>query len=203
MIRGAVAVAAAWAWVGAALAQPSGADLAQSLNAPVFVMPSASAGTPMIAVPETNPAYVPGLWKSFSFSAPVSSWAGAHGGLGASTTVTVWSSDTIRQRLHAMGVKDGDQVFGDKSRIYVFAAVHGQAVGMNLQGMQRAGLSADYSSAMIGDGQIGVGWRKGGFEADLGYVHRSVHIDNAPLGVSDGYADDMAALSFTFHPHWR
>lgn len=202
MIRGAIAAAAAWAWASAALAQPSGVDLAQSLNAVVFAPRSAPAAMPVIVVPESNPAFIPGTWKPFTFNAPTGSWGGARDALGASTTVTLWSADGIRQRLHAMGVKDGEDVFGGQGRIYVFAAVHGQAVGMNLQGLQRAGWSTDYSSALVGDGQIGVGWRKGGFEADFGYVHRSVHLENTPLGASDGYADDMAALSFTFHPHW-
>jgi hypothetical protein len=198
--------AAAWAWASAALAQPSGVDLAQSLNAVVFAQRSSPAPTPLLVLP-TSPStpLLPGNWKPFTFDPaydPPGGVSSGRGAIGASTTMTLWSADGIRQRLHAMGFKDGDEVFGDKGRIYVFAAVHGQAVGMNLQGLQRAGWSTDYSSALVGDGQIGVGWRKGGFEADLGYVHRSVHLQNTPLGVSDGYADDMAALSFTFHPHW-
>jgi hypothetical protein len=101
-----------------------------------------------------------------------------------------------------MGVKDGDAVFGGQGRIYLFAAVRGQAVGLNLKGLQRAGWSTDYSSALIGDGQVGVGWRKGGFEADLGYVRHSTKLAHVPVGVSDSYTDDMAAVSIAFHPRW-
>jgi hypothetical protein len=104
-----------------------------------------------------------------------------------------------------MGVEDGAAEFGRQGRFYLFAAVHGQAVGYNLQtqgGMHRAGWTTDESSALVGDGQIGLGWRKGGMEAALGYVHRGVHLKNVPFGMSDSYADDMGALSFTFHPRW-
>ena len=69
-------------------------------------------------------------------------------------------------------------------------------------GLQRDGWTSDTSSALVGDGQVVLGWRKGGVEADLGYVHRGVHIRNAPRGASDSYADDMAALSFTLRPNW-
>jgi len=68
-------------------------------------------------------------------------------------------------------------------------------------GLHRDGWSSDTASALVGDGQVGVGWRKGRVEADLGYVHRGVHIKDAPRGVSDSYADDMAAVSLTFRPH--
>ncbi|MGZ6003119.1 MAG: hypothetical protein ACXWK1_14545 [Caulobacteraceae bacterium] len=112
----------------------------------------------------------------------------------------------VQSRLRALGVKDGAAAYGDQGRFYLFAAVRGQAVGMNLvagaDGMHRDGWSQDAASALIGDGQVGLGWRKGGMEADLGYVHRGVHIRNAPRGVSDSYADDMAAVSFTLRPNW-
>jgi len=84
--------------------------------------------------------------------------------------------------------------------------VRGQAVGLNMTetggALRQAGWSTDTSSALVGDGQVGVGWRKGGMEATVGYVHRGIHVKNAPYGVSDSYGDDMAALSLTFHPHW-
>jgi hypothetical protein len=114
--------------------------------------------------------------------------------------------DLVQGRLRAMGVKDGAATYGDRGRFYLFAAVRGQAVGMNLVsvaggGLHRDGWSSDTSSALVGDGQLGIGWRKGGMEADFGYVHRGVHIQNAPRGASDSYADDMAAVSLTFRPH--
>jgi hypothetical protein len=113
--------------------------------------------------------------------------------------------DFLQGRLRAMGVKDGDATYGSQGRFYLFAAVKGQAVGMNLVagagGLHRDGWTSDSSSALIGDGQVGLGWRKGAMEADIGYVHRGMHIKDAPRGVSDSYANDMAAISFTFRPH--
>lgn len=110
----------------------------------------------------------------------------------------------LQGKLRDLGVKDGATAYGDRGRFYLFAAVHGQAVGMNLVagsgGLRRDGWSSDASSALVGDGQVGIGWRKGAVEADFGYVHRGVHIKNAPRGVSDSYADDMAAVSLTFRP---
>ena len=114
--------------------------------------------------------------------------------------------DVLQGKLRDLGVKDGAARYGDQGRFYLFAAVRGQAVGMNLVrgagGLHRDGWSSDAASALVGDGQAGIGWRKGGMEADLGYVHRGVHIRNAPHGMSDSYADDMAAVSLTFRPHW-
>jgi hypothetical protein len=131
--------------------------------------------------------------------------AGSSAEAGATLKITS-VKDAINDRLSAMGVKNGADAYRDESRIYLFAAVRGQAVGLNMQqtggSLRRAGWSTDQSSALVGDGQIGVGWRKGGMEATVGYVHRGVHVKNAPLGVTDSYADDMAALSLTFHPHF-
>jgi hypothetical protein len=112
----------------------------------------------------------------------------------------------IQDKLHAMGVKNG-ATYGDQGRWYVFAAVKGQAVGLNMMSngsgaLRQAGWSTDASSALVGDGQVGLGWRKGGMETTLGYVHRGVHVRNAPYGVSDSFSEDLAALSLTFHPNW-
>ncbi|MEI9892076.1 MAG: hypothetical protein WDN45_17860 [Caulobacteraceae bacterium] len=120
---------------------------------------------------------------------------------GAGGAVTLWSPGGLRQRLQAMGVADGDKVYGGQGRFYLFAAVHGEAVGWSLQGGHR-GWSTDSTSTLVGDGQVGVGWRKGGFEADMGYIHRSVHLLHAPLGGTDGYADETAAVSLTLRPRW-
>jgi hypothetical protein len=112
----------------------------------------------------------------------------------------------LQGKLRDLGVKDGAAQYGAQGRFYLFAAVHGQAVGLNLQtqggGLHRTGWSTDQTSALVGDGQVGVGWRKGGMEAAIGYVHRGVHLRNVPVGVSDSWADDMGALSFTFRPRW-
>ena len=125
--------------------------------------------------------------------------------LGGEVPVTT-VGDILQGKLRAMGVQDGATRYGREGRFYLFAAVHGQAVALNLQqeggALRRTGWSTDQTSALVGDGQVGVGWRKGGMEAALGYVHRGVHFKNVPIGMSDSYADDMAAVSFTFHPRW-
>jgi hypothetical protein len=186
-------------------------DLDQALNAAVFV-PQGSAGGPAAAPLVVWPAPAEpfstvssgagmGPGKPLAFAAAYPPFERAHQMPGGGAAVTLWSPDGVRQRLEALGFKDGDKTYGSQSRLYLFAAVHGTAVGLNLQGMQRSGWSTDHSSALVGDGQIGVGWRKGDFEADLGYVHRSVHLINAPLGATDGYGDDMGALSFAFRLH--
>ena len=128
-------------------------------------------------------------------------------GLRLSGEVPVGTVGNILQgKLRAMGVQDGATRYGREGRFYLFAAVHGQAVGLNLQseggGLHKTGWSTDQTSALVGDGQVGLGWRKGGMEAAVGYVHRGVHLKNVPVGMSDSYADDMAAVSFTFHPRW-
>ena len=189
MTRGWLAVAA-WVWASAALAQspapvlPPSPDLVQRLNSVVFV---------------DTPAPSPLDWRPVATPDPLTAAGRVQAG-GAGTRVTLWSPGGIRQRLEARGLKDGDAQFGKEGRVYLFAAVKGQAVGMNLRGLQRAGWSTDYSSALIGDGQVGGGWRKGGCEADLGYGRRSTHFAHVPLGVSDSYTDDMAAVSIAFHP---
>jgi hypothetical protein len=135
----------------------------------------------------------------------VASGGGSSAEIGATFKITS-VKDALQDRLHALGVKNGSQAYGNQGRLYLFAAVRGQAVGLNMTetggALRQAGWSTDASSALVGDGQVGVGWRKGGMEATVGYVHRGIHVKNAPYGVSDSYGDDMAALSLTFHPHW-
>jgi hypothetical protein len=205
MIRAAIA-ATAWTWASVALAQPLSPDLIQSLNAAVFVPKGSGPAAPATIVLPSAGALLLGGWGSFSFAKPSPSLGGGRAIPGGGATFTLWSAAGLRQRLEAMGVKDGDRTYGGQGRFYLFAAVHGQAVGLNLlnQGgaLQRAGWSTDTSSALVGDGQLGFGWRKGAVEADLGYVHRSIHFKHTPIGVTDGWADDMAAVSFTFRPRW-
>jgi hypothetical protein len=135
----------------------------------------------------------------------LASGGGSSAEVGATFKITSVKA-AIQDRLRALGVKNGADTYGNQGRLYLFAAVRGQAVGLNMTetggALRQAGWSTDQSSALVGDGQVGVGWRKGGMEATVGYVHRGIHVKNAPYGVSDSYADDMAALSLTFHPRW-
>ena len=107
------------------------------------------------------------------------------------------------QRLKAMGVQDGAS-FGQRGRWYLFAAASGRAVGMNMlhgdAGWDRAGLSTDATSALIGDTQLGVGWRKGAMQTSFGYIHREVKGRNLLWGL-DSKPDSMVAFSFSIRPH--
>jgi hypothetical protein len=110
-----------------------------------------------------------------------------------------------RERLKALGVRDGVQ-FGARGRFYLFAAASGRAVGLNMlhgdQGWNRAGWSTDPTSRLIGDAQVGVGWRKGAMQTSLGFVHREVKGDHMLYGV-DPHADSMVAFSFSLKPQAR
>ena len=170
---------------GGVVSNQTGAGASLALGLPAFRL-----GTPDLAAAMARPLQSP-----------------AGGGLHLGGEVPVTSvGDILKGKLQAMGVQDGKARYGGEGRFYLFAAVHGQAVGLNLQseggGLHKTGWSTDQTSALVGDGQVGLGWRKGGMEAAVGYVHRGVHFRNVPIGMSDSYADDMAAVSFTFHPRW-
>ena len=99
----------------------------------------------------------------------------------AGATLRIGREDApARNRLAGLSVRDG-RAFGDQGRWYLFAAVSGKAVGLNVTrgddgDWRRAGWSADPSSALVGDGQLGIGWRKGGMQAAFGYVHREIKV---------------------------
>ena len=108
-------------------------------------------------------------------------------------------------RANRLGVREG-KTFGDQDRWYLFAAVSGKAVGMNMTrsgagDWQRAGWSSDPSSALVGDGQLGVGWRKAGMQAAFGYVHREIKVQNAPRGADNDVGDSMAAFTLSIKNH--
>jgi hypothetical protein len=107
-----------------------------------------------------------------------------------------------QRRLRALGVSDGAS-FGDRGRWYLFAAASGRAVGLNMLhnegGWDRAGWSTDPTSTLIGDAQLGVGWRKGAVQSSLGYIHREVKGQHMLYGV-DPKADSMVAFSLSIRP---
>ena len=111
--------------------------------------------------------------------------------------------DELTARLHALGVRDGSS-FGQRGRWYLFAAASGRAVGLNMlhndTGWDRAGWTTDATSTLIGDTQIGVGWRKGAVQTSLGYIHREVRGQNELWGI-DAKPDSMVAFSFSIRPH--
>jgi hypothetical protein len=135
-----------------------------------------------------------------------------HAGLGvtnfggsaeAGATVRLMQSDAnLKQRLNSLGVRDG-AAFGDRGRWYLFAAATGRAVGLNMlhsdSGWDRAGLSTDATSTLVGDAQVGVGWRRGAVQTSLGYIHREVKGQNMLFGV-DPRPDSMVAFSLSIRP---
>ena len=107
------------------------------------------------------------------------------------------------ERLRGMGVKDGES-FGDAGRWYVFVAASGQAVGLNMMrgergGWDRAGWSTDATSTLVGDAQVGVGWRKGDLQSSLGVIHREVKGDHMVFG-QETRDDTVAAFTFSYRP---
>jgi len=121
----------------------------------------------------------------------------------AGATLRLMQGDaSLKQRLTAMGVRDG-AAFGDRGRWYLFAAATGRAVGLNMlhgdTGWDRAGFSTDATASLIGDAQVGVGWRRGAMQTSLGYIHRQVKGQNMLFGV-DPKADSMVAFSLSIRP---
>ena len=122
----------------------------------------------------------------------------------AGATLRLMQRDaTAAERLKALGLRDG-ATFGDRGRWYLFAAASGRAVGMNMLhgegGWNGAGWTTDAASTLIGDAQVGVGWRKGALQTSLGYIHREVKGQNMLWGV-DTKPDSIFAFSLTIRPH--
>lgn len=120
----------------------------------------------------------------------------------AGATMRLSTSDMAAARLRDLGVRDGS-AFGDRGRWYLFAAASGRAVGMNMlrgdSGWNRAGWSTDATSKLVGDTQVGVGWRKGAMQTSVGFVHRSVKSQHMLYGV-DPKSDSMVAFSLSIRP---
>jgi len=121
---------------------------------------------------------------------------------GARLEISQRKDDAAKRGLKAIGVGDGTK-FGDKGRWYMFAAASGRAVGLNMLhgegGWARAGWTTDQSSTLVGDAQIGVGWRKGPMQTSLGVLHREIKGEHLYWG-SGSKGDTVAGLSFTIRP---
>lgn len=121
---------------------------------------------------------------------------------GATLTVSKSRGERALEQLRDLGVKDGTS-FGDKGRWYLFAAASGRAVGLNMlrgeNGWDRAGWSTDASGALVGDAQVGVGWRKGDGQASFGVIHREVKGRHMIFG-QQTRDDTVAAFTFSLRP---
>lgn len=140
---------------------------------------------------------------SFDLSPHAGVSHGEGGSAEAGARLEVSKADAAGEKLKAMGVKDGSKVFGDKGRWYLFAAASGRAVGLNMLhdaagGWDRA-LSTDSTSKLVGDTQVGLGWRKGALQTSFGYVHRKVKGAHVMYGI-DPHDDDMVAFSLSVKP---
>ena len=108
--------------------------------------------------------------------------------------------DQVRSRLSSMGldVGEGSERFGDRGRWYLFAAADGRAVGLNMMrgdgGWSRQGVTTD-EAAVIGEAQVGVGWRRGAMQASLGVIHREMK--TKPAQGLDEYQVEDQAVAFT------
>ena len=128
-----------------------------------------------------------------------------YGGLaeaGARVELSQRKDDAAKRGLNALGVKDG-QSFGDKGRWYLFAAASGRAVGLNMlhseTGWDRAGWTTDQSSTLVGDAQVGVGWRKGPMVTSFGVLHREVKGEHLYWGTATK-PDTVAGVTFAIRP---
>ena len=128
--------------------------------------------------------------------------AGGQAEGGAMLTVSKSREQQAMERLRDLGVTDG-AAFGDKGRWYLFAAASGRAVGLNMlrgeRGWDRAGWSTDDTGALVGDAQIGVGWRKGAMQTSFGVLHREAKAEHAYYGYQSK-ADSVVAFSFAIRP---
>lgn len=128
-----------------------------------------------------------------------------YGGLaeaGARVELSQRKDDAAKRGLNAIGVRDG-QSFGDKGRWYMFAAASGRAVGFNMlhseAGWDRAGWTTDQNSTLVGDAQIGVGWRKGPMQTSFGVLHREVKGEHLYWGTATK-PDTVAGITFAIRP---
>jgi hypothetical protein len=129
--------------------------------------------------------------------------AGGSAEAGAMLTIGPRLADPgLAQKLGgALGLRDAATYHG-AGRWYVFAAASGRAVGLSLATRDPAAgwsRTQDQSSALIGDAQVGVGWRKGDVATSLGYVHRSIKGDHMLSG-EPSQDDSMVAFSLSVRP---
>jgi hypothetical protein len=102
----------------------------------------------------------------------------SEGGQLAEAGATVQVGKRLKTQIgEALNVGSGEALYGDRGRWYLFGAYKGRAVGLNLLrtgwSMRGDGLTADRGGFM-GVAQTGVGWRKGGLQASLGYTYATV-----------------------------
>ena len=120
----------------------------------------------------------------------------------AGATVRISRDEKAARKLKEMGIGDG-AAFGDQGRWYLYAAASGRAVGLNVlhndNGWDRSGWTTDPTSALMGDAQLGVGWRKGMLQSSFGYIHREVKGQHMIWG-QQTRDDSLVAFSLSIKP---
>jgi len=121
---------------------------------------------------------------------------------GARVELSQRMDDAAVESLNALGVRNGAEL-GDKGRWYMFAAASGRAVGLNMMrgesGWARAGWTTDQSSTLVGDAQVGVGWRKGAMQTSFGVLHREAKAQHTYFGYVSR-PDTVAGFTFAVRP---
>jgi hypothetical protein len=120
----------------------------------------------------------------------------------AGATVRISRDERAARKLKDMGIGDGAN-FGDQGRWYLYAAASGRAVGLNVlhgdNGWDRSGWTTDPTSSLVGDAQLGVGWRKGMLQSSFGYIHREVKGQHMIWG-QQTRDDSLVAFSLSIKP---
>ena len=120
----------------------------------------------------------------------------------AGATVRISRDEKAARKLKELGVADGSS-FGDQGRWYLYAAASGRAVGLNVlhsdNGWDKAGWTTDPTSGLMGDAQLGVGWRKGFLQSSFGLIHREVKGQHMIWG-QQTRDDTIAAFSLSIKP---
>ncbi len=120
----------------------------------------------------------------------------------AGATVRISRDEKAARKLKDLGIGDGS-TFGQQGRWYLYAAASGRAVGLNMLrtdgGWDRRGWTTDPTSALMGDAQLGVGWRKGMLQSSFGYIHREVKGQHMIWG-QETRDDSLVAFSLSIKP---
>ena len=106
-------------------------------------------------------------------------------------------------------VPEGQEVFGDRARWYLFAAGSGRAVGYNFARTRdgnyaRSGYSHD-SGAFLGDASIGVAYRRGDLHSSVGLVYREIEpggMRDMSDGIEADVSEGMVAFQLSIKPDW-
>lgn len=122
---------------------------------------------------------------------------------GAMLTFDLGHADaSLTGTLDRMGIRES-ATSGAAGRWYMFAAASGRALRLNMQKDSARGWdntwSQDRSSALVGDAQLGLGWRRGDLQTSVGLIHRTVKGDHMLWG-QETKDDSVLAFSFSVKP---